>query len=278
MLDITDPERPPQLPATPLATRLRQLEWRRRVRWFAAEFFVVVSGILVALWLQASFQSRQQAEREIDYLRELAADLRQTEASIDATRTAASQLERTSAMLLQSFYPGVEVSEDSIRSWLFQVQSFSSVRLGLSTARALATHEAGLVQDDSLRVAILGLLDQADQFHASQESGIATFFIYVPRFTEKVSFTETLMWRYDDGAGAPLVPSTALPALPVPPGTPTHPFPADIAALLQDRQLFHTLEGLYQIHASFTRAQGRMLTRVKALRERVESVLEQRTA
>lgn len=265
---------PPRGKRTRIAARLRQIDWRPRARWFAAEFLVVVSGILVAISLQSSFQARQQAARERDYLGEVAAELRQTEASIEATRTAARQIERASAMLLQSFYPGAQVAEDSIRQWLFQVQSFSTLGLSLSTARALSTQGAGFLEDRSLRMAILGLVEQADQFHTSQASGFNAFLTQIPGLMEKVSFTQTLAWRYDARARDSLMRARDLPALPVPSNHTAHPFPADVATLLRDRQLFQILEGLYQIHASSARSQTRMLTHVRALRKRVDRALE----
>ena len=275
---MSDAESTPRVDGPRFSTRLRLEQWKPGLRWFAAEFLVVVSGILVALWLQAWFQSRQQADREIEYLRSLAAELRQTEATIETTRASARQLERASAMLIQSFYPRVVVSEDSIQQWLFQVQSFSAIGLSLSTARALSTQEAGFVQDDSLRTAILDLIEQSDQFHSSQQSGITAFFNYIPRLMEKVSFTQTLTWRYTEAARDSLLRARDLPALPVPAGAIAHPFPVDVAALRRDREMFRTIEGLYQIHASFTRSQGRMLNQVRALREHVERVLERRGA
>src|SRR5688572_25817782 len=42
--------------------------WRARVRWFAAEFLVVVTGVLVALALQAWYEDRQDRDRETAYL------------------------------------------------------------------------------------------------------------------------------------------------------------------------------------------------------------------
>ena len=263
----------PRVTRPRLLPRLPLQQWKPSLRWFAAEFLVVVSGILVALWLQAWFQSREQAGRETEYLEGLAAELRQTEATIEATRAAARQLERASAMLIQSFYPGVVVPEDSVQRWLYQIQSFSSIGLSLSTARALSTQEAGFVQNDSLRTAILDLIERADQFHSSQQSGITAFFAYVPRLMEKISFTQTLAWRYNQEQRDSLVRARDLPALPVPDGADMHPFPVDVARLRGDREVFQIIEGLYQIHSSLTRSQGRMLNQVRSLREHVESVL-----
>jgi hypothetical protein len=56
--------------------------WHGRARWFAAEFFVVITGVLVALGLQAWYQNRQDRAREGVYLTQIVADLRETESRI----------------------------------------------------------------------------------------------------------------------------------------------------------------------------------------------------
>jgi hypothetical protein len=53
--------------------RLR-LNWRPKVQWFAAEFLVVVTGVLVALALNAWWAERQDRHSEEAYLRQLVND------------------------------------------------------------------------------------------------------------------------------------------------------------------------------------------------------------
>lgn len=52
-----------------------QRKWRRSLRWFLAEFVVLVAGILVALAVSSWAQDRQDAKREQVYLRQLEVDL-----------------------------------------------------------------------------------------------------------------------------------------------------------------------------------------------------------
>jgi hypothetical protein len=49
--------------------------WRTRARWFAAEFLVIVTGVLVALALNALYQRRQDARNETTYLALLDRDI-----------------------------------------------------------------------------------------------------------------------------------------------------------------------------------------------------------
>jgi hypothetical protein len=57
--------------------------WRTRARWFAAEFLVVVTGVLVALALNAMFQARQDARNESKYLALLSRDMKHTTAQLE---------------------------------------------------------------------------------------------------------------------------------------------------------------------------------------------------
>src|SRR5262245_17607244 len=61
--------------ATTVTVRAQPQSWRRSVRWFAAEFLLVVSGVLVALALQAWYQGQQNARAERVYIAQLRADL-----------------------------------------------------------------------------------------------------------------------------------------------------------------------------------------------------------
>lgn len=65
----------------------RGWDWRPKVRWFAAEFFVVVTGVLVALALGAFFQQRQNGRSEQIYLSLLSRDIDRTIADLDGMLT-----------------------------------------------------------------------------------------------------------------------------------------------------------------------------------------------
>jgi hypothetical protein len=53
----------------------KRQDWWRSVRWFLAEFIVVVSGILVALAAQAWYGSARDARLERGYVQQLISDL-----------------------------------------------------------------------------------------------------------------------------------------------------------------------------------------------------------
>lgn len=76
MVSETEPAASVHVPGT------RIMRWRKSLRWFLAEFLVVVAGILAALALNSWYQGRQDAGNERDYLQRLSRDLQDTMASL----------------------------------------------------------------------------------------------------------------------------------------------------------------------------------------------------
>ena len=66
---------------------LPHVQWRASLRWFAAEFLVVVSGVLVALWINAWVKTRQDAASEASYLALISRDLGQMAENLEELRT-----------------------------------------------------------------------------------------------------------------------------------------------------------------------------------------------
>ncbi|MBN8482121.1 MAG: hypothetical protein J0L88_11085 [Xanthomonadales bacterium] len=64
--------------ATSGGASARSASVRRSLRWFFAEFLVVVAGILVAMALNSVYQARQDAQNEQVYLKRLSRDLQDT--------------------------------------------------------------------------------------------------------------------------------------------------------------------------------------------------------
>ncbi len=67
---------PPILAAHP-ARQPSRWDWRPKLRWFAAEILIVVSGVLIALALNAWWQGTQKAASADSYLELIVRDLDQ---------------------------------------------------------------------------------------------------------------------------------------------------------------------------------------------------------
>lgn len=129
------------------------VEWRSRLRWFAAEFGVVVTGVLVALALQSLYERSEDRRREHAYLRQLAAELRATEATMVTADSFTASGDRAGVMLLRAYR--TSAPRDSVLSWLNRIGRFSFHLPVTGTAEALVSSgDLRLVQEDSLRAAI----------------------------------------------------------------------------------------------------------------------------
>ena len=127
--------------------------WRDRTRWFAAEFLVVVTGVLVALGVQSLYQRREDGRREIAWLRQLAAELQATEAAMAEADSFVGSADRSGARLLRAYR--APVPPDSIVAWLNDTGRFAFHLPVTGTAEAfVASGDLQLVRSDSLRGAI----------------------------------------------------------------------------------------------------------------------------
>ena len=145
------------------------VSWASGIRWFAAEFLVVVSGVLVALALNAFYQDRVDAEREAGYIEQLAADLEESEAAFEAA-VAGNEAERAKVMQLLAFFgenkPPSREQFDEVR-----VLSMRLAQPTLSTAQAVVeTGDLQLIRDDALRSAIIQYVGAGEAYAETQDA------------------------------------------------------------------------------------------------------------
>lgn len=246
-------------------------ELGRRARWFAAEFLVVVTGVLVALAVQAWYQGREELDRERAYLRQLASDLRETGRAMDQADSVARRGEHAGAMLVRAFnLPAVPA--DSVYIWLAGLGGVTYRLPVTGTAEALiASGDLSLIRDDSLRAAIpayvtrtRGLTDlyaqamdrwyrlrgelrhAAEPFDAAVLAGAAR--------------------RPQDVRGNPLFD-------PHPDGATRVAFPLDSHALLRDRRAYATLAEMNTTRSLMSIVRNDMRADAGILAERVARVL-----
>lgn len=141
-------------PTTPPASAPRRWDWRPKVRWFAAEIVVVVAGVLIALALNAWWQSRQQAHEEQRLLVALLDEFTANQdrlAAILAFHTDVKDAART--LLAVSADPNDPVSADSVDQLLADVTWWSSYTTLESTVLDAAVQDGqlSLIRTDSLR-------------------------------------------------------------------------------------------------------------------------------
>jgi hypothetical protein len=141
--------------------RHERRDWRAALRWFGAEFLVVVTGVLVALVLNAWWGDRQSVARERAYLREIHRDLELTDSSLARAVTGLQRTRHATASLLRASYSPSGVPRDSLVSWLFAAEYVSLPTYSTGAAEALLqAGDLSLVRDDSARLSVFRMVEQ----------------------------------------------------------------------------------------------------------------------
>jgi hypothetical protein len=139
-----------------------QRDWRRGARWFAAQFVVVVAGVLVALALNAWWQERRDRARERIYLQQLVVDLAATETELAAAHRFFLDRAQASARVAQAFWRAERPAVETLLPSLSAPLSSRRYRPVLGTIHALvATGDLGLIRSDALRTELMAYMDAA---------------------------------------------------------------------------------------------------------------------
>jgi hypothetical protein len=132
-------------------------KWKDGLKWFGAEFLVVVAGILVALGLQAWWQDRQDASRGAEYERQLLSDVRETQRSLRESIVIDRAHSQVTNVLARALYtPGTPTRGQAL-GWLQSYSGWTAdPRPVLGNVNALIqTGEIRLVSNPTLRRAII---------------------------------------------------------------------------------------------------------------------------
>ncbi|MEM8601072.1 MAG: hypothetical protein AAGF99_14225 [Bacteroidota bacterium] len=255
----------------PPAMSQRKWDWRPKLRWFAAEYFIVVLGVLTAVGINAWWQGRQNATREQVYLLQLVEDLRETErimterdARMDALTGGA--VER----LIVSFGLPERPPRDSVEAWLANVGYFATPRPVLGTVEALmASGDFGAIQDDALVSAIVAYYDVTreyvdDQLRQVDQGGIQREAIRIRHLGELAVYRPEFDAQDSDEGTTDLIT--------VPEEWAT-PFPLDLDAFYSDPVVFRRLV-ILRWYVELTAGSRRVMRQSAAdLREQVEAEL-----
>jgi hypothetical protein len=132
-------------------------KWKDGLKWFGAEFLVVVAGILVALGLQAWWQDRQDASRGAEFERQLLSDVRETQRSLRDSIATDRAHSRTTSLLSTALYATDTPTPKQTLEWLQAYSGWTAdPRPVLGNVNALIqTGEIRLVSNPRLRRAII---------------------------------------------------------------------------------------------------------------------------
>lgn len=134
----------------------------RRQDWFTVlvEIVVVVLGVIIGFQVSTWGQAQSDRARERAYLRQLAAELRETESIIAEEDSVDMVASRSTASLYHAFYQPSPPPADSLTDMLRSSIRIRTPKPVLATLEALvATGDLSLIDNDSLRTAIARYLD-----------------------------------------------------------------------------------------------------------------------
>lgn len=258
-------------PPTPPTSAPRRWDWRRGTRWFGAEFLVVVTGVLVALALNAWWANRQDRSKERFYLRQLVADLAETERASDQMDRRMVPFERAPRRLAQAYFLTNLPPRDSIVAWASVAPVHFPISPVLGTVEAMVTTgDIGLVRDDSLRIAIVSYLDET----RSNIRGYHEWQQLLLQHTSMYGSLAPVAEVFADQIGPSALDSldrADLWRVLVPPGVDIEPF--DAAAFVRDQQIQRLMVNITATKDNMRLYRGSFRSDAAVLRERVEAAL-----
>ncbi len=135
-----------------------------RFGWFLAEFAIVVSGVLVALALNAWWQAQEDRSHERLYLEQLSQDVTRSISDIETVSRVERPSDRALTMLVRAFRMQPRPSQDSLLVWSLTAPNMRMPTPVLGTARTLVTSgDLQLIRSDTLRLALPTYVESQSQ-------------------------------------------------------------------------------------------------------------------
>ena len=249
--------------------RLHELDWRRGARWFAAEFLVVVTGVLVALLLNAWYQDRENRMREERYLQQLVANLRETERLMSQADSVSLQRDRDLKALVRMYRGSAPPVRDSVLLWSLQIGYDNPVPV-LGTADALlTTGDINLIRDPAVRAALTSYVSTSRDYLMPWVLQLEDDFIEArTAYRARVDYFEAGALRTASGRTPELERVASFDEL----GR-VDPFPLDMDVLVRDRAVYALLGRMLLAKAQMVAARDELRREARTLRGLVEAYL-----
>ena len=217
--------------------------WRRRARWFAAEFAaefaVVVTGVLVALAINASWASWQDERTEAVYLEQLRSDLDETATRLARADAEMAGADRAGGQLVRAFRTAPP-PRDSVTAWLRAAVRYRYPSPVTATAETLvATGDLVVLDDARARAAVVAYLAQSRLLESDFQQDVARWQRARDDLLARVDYGEVLAEQRAPAASDSL--ARAFSDYPLPVGPSRRPFPFDDGALWADRAAYDAL-------------------------------------
>ena len=254
-----------------LSKALREQNWTA----VAVELVIVVVGVVIGFQVTAWGQERANHDKEQTYLRQLAADLAETERLI--VREDSSRYARTfpsARKLLRSFGHDPKPPADSILVWFPRVWRIGFLRPVLGTASSLVSSgNIDLIRDDSLRSAIITYLDLNEQLMEEQRLLRDNVEAAGQRITRRVDLSEYALLTASDSAREARSQQPEYVGL-YPTGDWASPMPLDAEAFYADPLMYTSAWSLSLTLGQIGSTHQQMRESAAELRQRVEASLD----
>ena len=251
----------------------RLAEAVRRQDWFTVlvEVAVVVLGVVIGFQVTAWGQARADEAKEQAYLRQLAADLQQTEQAADRLTAQMIPFERAPRRLVQAYYLPETPPRDSVIAWASVVPVYFPTRPVLATAEALvSTGDLALIRDDSLRIAIAAYLEESRSSIVSLNGWEESLRRHTSDYAQSVDIARVFAEQIGPAALDSLDRADDWMAM-VPPGVSVDP--VDVDAYVRDGRLHRLLTMIVADKDNMGINRREIRQRAADLRTRVEGAL-----
>ena len=263
-----------QRPRRPWTILGRLSQAVREQNWFAVvlEVAIVVLGVVIGFQVTGWGQARSDAAKEQVYLRQLAADLDETESMIRDVNTWMAKRERAGGEFVRAFRSPERPPRDSL-IWWRHLQQFKLAVPVMGTVNALlATGDLALIRDDSLRSAITAYSQTITRITQNQQS-------WAERLRDGRAALEAPMSMYD--VRAELTPPVVLdsmaradPMLGIQTGDARIPFPFTVESVLTNREAATAAAAIQMALRNLRGMRRNMLRGTVALRQRVDAQID----
>ena len=280
--DSTPAPSPAPAPRAPEAPR-RKRPWTilgrlskavREQNWFAVvlELAIVVLGVVIGFQVTNWGQDRADRAQEQEYLRQLVADLKQTEDIIEQSESFFQKGDVSTAMLVRSFWSARTPSVDSVLTWASWSVIIGRPVFVTGTATALVeTGDLNLIRDDSLRSSLTQYIDHIDQVRSYLAHNDEDSRPYIATLSERVDLGQAEIARRSPTEHDSL--ARADPSYPYPESPQSVFEPLDVEALLRDREAYTAIWNLSRMRRTMAANRQSGLRATVVLREQIEAAL-----
>lgn len=241
-----------------------------RLRWFLAEFLVVVVGVLVAMGLSGLVEEQRELKREQVYLQQLSADLGSSDKELSTAVEFMQTRAEAAARVLHRFWRKDPVLDDAFFVDLSRPRGTRRFRPVLGTAEALGSSgEMGLIRSDALRADLLSYVERMKTRLAEIDRYDETY--YRPGVA---MLSRGPLWRSPPNSSLRQDPNEKL--RPRPDQYDRIPFPSELADQLASREVYGGYSNLLTAHRNQAEQYREMLEETRALRKKVDARIRPR--